>query len=64
MMRRHNPFVDARYASGSARDPGRTSLSARLPHAASPHDLPEIIAIPISMGETAYLNWITENTQP
>jgi periplasmic divalent cation tolerance protein len=27
------------------------------------YDLPEIIAVPISKGETAYLNWLTESTQ-
>lgn len=29
-----------------------------------PYDLPEIIAVPISMGSADYLNWITENTKP
>ncbi len=27
------------------------------------YDLPEIIAIPISHGETGYLKWLTDNTQ-
>jgi periplasmic divalent cation tolerance protein len=28
-----------------------------------PYDVPEIIAMPISQGDTQYLKWITENTQ-
>lgn len=28
-----------------------------------PYELPEVIALPITAGDPAYLNWITENTQ-
>ena len=28
-----------------------------------PHELPEIIAVPIIHGDRAYLNWITESTK-
>ena len=28
-----------------------------------PYDVPEIIALPVSAGDPAYLNWITENSQ-
>ena len=28
-----------------------------------PYDLPEIIAVPITQGDEAYLKWITENTK-
>lgn len=28
-----------------------------------PYDIPEIIALPVSAGDPAYLNWISENTQ-
>jgi len=28
-----------------------------------PYDVPEIIAMPISQGDTQYLKWISENTQ-
>lgn len=29
-----------------------------------PYAVPEIIALPISHGDPAYLQWLTENTQP
>ena len=28
------------------------------------YEVPEIIAIPILAGSSAYLNWVTDNTQP
>ncbi|MGA9851967.1 MAG: divalent-cation tolerance protein CutA [Gammaproteobacteria bacterium] len=28
-----------------------------------PYEVPEIIALPISYGDPAYLNWLTENTR-
>lgn len=38
------------------------ALAARL-KALHPYDVPEIIALPITAGNLAYLNWITENTK-
>lgn len=29
-----------------------------------PYELPEIIAVPVSQGLPAYLDWISENTRP
>ena len=28
-----------------------------------PYEVPEIIAVPITVGDSAYLNWISENSQ-
>ena len=39
-----------------------TTLAERL-KTLHPYDVPEIIALPITQGLPAYLNWITENTQ-
>jgi len=38
------------------------ALRGRL-HALHPYDLPEIVGLPISHGDPAYLQWLTENTQ-
>lgn len=38
------------------------ALAERL-RSLHPYDVPEIIALPITQGLPAYLNWITENTQ-
>ncbi len=37
------------------------ALRARV-RALHPYEVPEIIALPISYGDPAYLNWLTENT--
>ena len=29
-----------------------------------PYDVPEILALPVSMGSTAYLQWLATQTQP
>ncbi len=38
------------------------ALRSRL-RALHPYDVPEIIALPVSHGDPAYLRWLTENTQ-
>jgi periplasmic divalent cation tolerance protein len=38
------------------------ALRARL-RALHPYELPEIIGLPISHGDPAYLQWLTENTR-
>jgi periplasmic divalent cation tolerance protein len=38
------------------------ALKARI-KALHPYEVPEIIAVPITHGDNAYLNWLTENSQ-
>jgi periplasmic divalent cation tolerance protein len=38
------------------------ALKARI-KALHPYETPEIIAVPITHGDNAYLNWLTENSQ-
>ncbi|MHB8405493.1 MAG: divalent-cation tolerance protein CutA [Gammaproteobacteria bacterium] len=38
------------------------ALRSRL-RALHPYEVPEIIALPVSHGDQAYLQWLTENTQ-
>jgi len=38
------------------------ALRSRL-RALHPYEVPEIIALPVSHGDPAYLQWLTENTQ-
>ncbi len=38
------------------------ALCSRL-RALHPYEVPEIIALPVSHGDPAYLQWLTENTQ-
>ena len=39
------------------------ALTARV-QALHPYEVPEIIALPITMGARPYLDWITESTKP
>jgi periplasmic divalent cation tolerance protein len=36
----------------------------QLIHAAHPYELPEIIAVPVSAGLPAYLDWVSGETRP
>ncbi len=38
-------------------------IQARI-DALHPHELPEVIAVPINGGSTDYLNWLSEQSQP
>ncbi|HEX6549419.1 MAG TPA: divalent-cation tolerance protein CutA [Gammaproteobacteria bacterium] len=42
--------------------PARFAALAERLRSLHPYDVPEIIALPITQGDSTYLNWITENT--